>query len=272
MLLRARSFSTLFGERRAAEARRSPPFSIAIGPRGLWRHVLAIGVLAPSLAVCLAWSPVRAQNSETEQADGPTVSSAINGSVLVINMERVLREADAARSIQRQAEEIRESIQRQLSGRQDALRAEEQELVSLRQTLPPEEFTGRVDDFEQRVRKLKRASNERSSLLQKALFEANEELKKNLRPELIAIMQERSAAVMIDERNVVISARILDVTGEAIERLNASTPKIVIVWNDDGWTSESASGQTDAGDGSTERSQSGDTSGDKPSSEDKAQE
>lgn len=259
MLRYAGNRSLMQGERRVSSARRS---RIAGSPRATGLSCLRAALL---LGLTLLPGAPLAQTAGGGGDEAP--EPAISGSVLIINMERVLREADAARSIQRQAEEIREAIQEQLSGQQDALRQEEQELVALRQTLPPTEFSSRVDNFEKRVRQLKRVSNERGSRLQKALFEANEELKKRLRPELIAIMQERNAAVMIDERNVVISARVLDVTGEAIERLNASTPKIAIVWSEENRATEGAGGQTDAGDGSTERSQSGDTSREKPQTE-----
>lgn len=245
------SLTQAFG-RRTFQVRRSLLAGLRLAPRAL--------ALLGLVAVLSAGGRSLAQDAGEQEAGpaGPN-APAFDGGVLIINMQRVFREADAARSIQKQAEEIRESIQQQLATYQESLRDEEQELVALRQTLPPAEFSARVEDFETRVRALKRASSERGSTLQKALFDANEELKKRLRPELIAIMQERSAAIMLDERNVVISARALDVTGEAIERLNASTPKIAIVWSDTDWTPDAGSVESPAADGSTERSQSGDT-------------
>lgn len=221
------------------------------------RRSFAFGRAPAALLAALLLS-LAAPTSLPAQTPGGDDAEA-GAPVLVINMERVLRESDAARSIQRQAERIRGTIQKELGDRQEALRNEERELVELRPTLAAAEFAERVESFERRVRALKRDSNERSSLLQKALFEATETLKKRLRPELVAIMEERQADVMLDERNVVISARVLDVTSLAIQRINASTPRIDVAWNAPPWPKSDPEAHSEHGDGSTDGPPPGDT-------------
>lgn len=99
--------------------------------------------------------------------------------------------------------------------------AEEQELTTLRGTLPAEEFRKRADEFDQRVVEVRRqrdtvardlqthADAERSAFFRAAL------------PVLAQLMRERGAIVVLDQRAIFVSAQSADVTDVLIARLNS---------------------------------------------------
>lgn len=152
---------------------------------------------------------------------------APNG-VLVVNMDRLLNDSLPARDIKAQADDLRAQLRAEHEEAQAVLRAEETELAELRETLDAEAFRARAAAFEERVRGWKRATNVDSARLQRGLFDATEELKAALGPILGDLMAETQAAVMLDAREALLFANQVDVTDEAIKRLDAQALEIKV--------------------------------------------
>lgn len=98
--------------------------------------------------------------------------------------------------------------------------AEEQSLTVLRQTLPADEFRKRADEFDKRVVEVRRdreaavaALATRDSEEQQAFFRA-------ALPLLAALMQERGAVVVLDQRAIFVASQSIDVTDALIERID----------------------------------------------------
>ncbi|MEL6316059.1 MAG: OmpH family outer membrane protein [Pseudomonadota bacterium] len=161
-------------------------------------------------------------------AAGAHAQDAAAPAVLVVNIDRVLKVSSAGASIQRQAEEMRDSFQRNLKEREDALLSEERSLAEVRESLDRDTFETRARAFEENVRKLRRDRREIGEGVQRAFFRATAELKRRLQPVLIEIMNERKAGVMLDTREVLLSATALDVTEEAIAKLDAVVGDITL--------------------------------------------
>lgn len=140
--------------------------------------------------------------------------------MLVISVERIQRDSLAGRSISAQADAFRGAMRADLSERRDALRAEERAIADQRDALTPAAFDARVAQFEDRVRALRRDEQDGTARLQRAVSGGFAALREKLRPVLVAVMSERSAAVMLESANVLISARTIDVTDEVIQRLD----------------------------------------------------
>lgn len=176
------------------------------------RSVALAGALA-------AWAaPAAAQ-----QATG-----APPATILVIAIERVLEESVAAQNIRGQIEAARSVLRDEAAGTDQALKAEEEELVALKQTLDEDAFEVRVRAFEDRVREARRGAQEKGAALQAAIAAARSDLRRRLTPVLVAIMRDKGATVLLDETQVVLSARELDVTDEAIARLNVVAPSLAL--------------------------------------------
>lgn len=173
-------------------------------------------------------TPAHAQSEPTTEESAKAVTP-----ILIVSMDRILRESNSAVAIQQQADALRSRLRSDLAAREEALRAEELELTKLRETLDPERFSQRVADFKEKVRRLKRETNETGAGLQRAVIEANGALKRALQPILLQLMAERRALVMLDEKDVVISATVLDVTQEAVKRLDEAAPDIRVRFPDE---------------------------------------
>lgn len=204
-------------------------------------HRVALAILLACIAASLAALLAVSSAAQTPSAD-PTrpVAAAPSASaqVVVISMETVRSQAQAARSVAAQAAQIRGAIEAELEARQQALSAEEQALVALRQELARDrggeeasaQFEARAARFEREVRLLKRDRRRIATALRDAVRIALKRLDDVLQPILWEIMEEANAVIMIDEREVVANAKSLDVTGLAIKRLDAALPSLEVQW------------------------------------------
>lgn len=201
------------------------------------RHVptLAAALLALSVSVAPAQTPAPAK--PPGEPVGPAPASAAAGEedaklnpILVVDLDWIRRQSAAARSIEAQAEKIRADLQESFEPRQRALAAEEKALVVLRKSLDANAFEARAARFEKQVRLLRRERRVQAQALRGAISEAREQLERAMQPIFADLMAEREAAIMIDNRSVVISVKALDVTQTAMKRLDAILPSLEVQW------------------------------------------
>lgn len=148
---------------------------------------------------------------------------ALADSLLLIDRQRVLSESDPARRL-RAAEQVRRTTLRQdLDDIQAELEAEEAEISDLRGKVSSAEFDERVQAFDAHVREARSRSQALGTALQTEFEAARKRLVAELGPVLSAMLAAHEADVVLDVRSVLIARPGLDVTEEAIVRLNAAT-------------------------------------------------
>ncbi len=159
---------------------------------------------------------------------GAAPAASAPSRILVISIQRLSRESLAGRSIDRQAQLLREEVLAEVEARQQALRDEEQRLAASRDDLPRAEFEAQVQNFKDEWRKVRRAEQEAVARLQNALQEATKRFREARNAVLTDLMAQHEGAVMLDEASVVLSASALNVTDEAIRRLDVAAPSIAV--------------------------------------------
>lgn len=101
------------------------------------------------------------------------------------------------------------------------LEAEERDLTNRRPAMTPEAFRALADAFDTRVQRIRseqgakaRALGQRSEAAQRAFLVT-------ARPVLEQLMVDSGAVVIVDRRSVLMSLSVIDVTEDAIRRINA---------------------------------------------------
>lgn len=174
---------------------------------------------ASALAVLLAASP-----SAAEEADSESASPL----VVTIKMDRVLTESAAGKEVARQIEALASQLRQGFRAREAELKVEEQAIAAVRSQLEEQEFRSRVQGFEQRVRQYEEDLQASGARLNEARAAAMGELRRQLAPVLQEIMVRRQAGVMLDESEIVLAARELDVTDEAIRAFDEKNEPIEV--------------------------------------------
>jgi len=148
--------------------------------------------------------------------------------VLIVDMQRIKSDTAAGRDMLAKTIKIRSRIQKGVAERGDRLRVEEKRLAVERETLEPEKFREQVRAFEQQVFENRELSERESRRLQLVLSRASALLKERATAVFAAIMRERGAQILLDSTQIVLSADQLDITDEAIRRLDSIMPEMPI--------------------------------------------
>lgn len=150
-------------------------------------------------------------------------SFAAADSILLINRQRVLSESDPARRLRAAEHDRRVALRQQLDAIQSELETEEAEISALRGRVDAAAFEARVHAFDVHVREARRRSQALGEALQAEFERARQQLGAALIPVLNAMMEVHNADVVLDVRSVLSARPGLDLTEEAISRLNAAT-------------------------------------------------
>jgi Skp family chaperone for outer membrane proteins len=168
-----------------------------------------------ALASAHLWSRSRADAQEL-----PTAVAA------VIDYQRILREAAAARSIRDQIEARRKAYQEEISKEEQRLHEADKEFAKQRSVLSAEAFAEKRREFEQEVTEVQRLVQERRRELDRLSAADLDEVKRALIEIVTSMAQERGFNLVLPSSEVLFFARTLDLTEEVLALLNDKLPDV----------------------------------------------
>jgi Skp family chaperone for outer membrane proteins len=144
----------------------------------------------------------------------------------VIDYQRILRDAAAARSIRDQIEARRKTYQEEISKEEQRLHAADKEFAKQRSVLSPEAFAEKRREFEQDVAEVQRMVQERRRELDRMSAAALNEVKQALIEIVTSIAEERGFNLVVPSSEVLFFSRSLDLTEEVLAKLDARLPEV----------------------------------------------
>ena len=137
--------------------------------------------------------------------------------IVVIDLDRVLNETQQGALLLAKLDQEAQELDAEFSRIRDELTEEERELTERRAELSPEEFRDLADAFDARVRKLRAETDEKDRILSRAADEARQRFALDV---IFDIARARGAFVVLDQRYVILFADSVNITDEAIRRIN----------------------------------------------------
>lgn len=172
-------------------------------------------------AACVAQQSIAVEARRTE-ADAARLQ--LQSAVLTVDSERMFAETRIGRQIQREVERASAALQAQNDEIASALEAEELSLTEQRAEMPAEEFRALAEAFDE---KTQRVRAERAAELRELALKQEEQRRYFLiqvaQPVLQQLMFEAGAVVVMEQGEVFISSLAIDITDEAIARIDAAT-------------------------------------------------
>lgn len=142
--------------------------------------------------------------------------------ILTIESDRFFAESAFGRRVAREIEAEGAILAAENRKIEADLTAEEKALTDQRAGMEPNAFRVLADTFDEKVQTIRRTQNTKS----RSLSQRNEADRVTFinaaGPILEVLMQDAGAAVVLERRNVFLSANAIDITNEAIQRMNAS--------------------------------------------------
>ncbi|MDD5585457.1 MAG: OmpH family outer membrane protein [Alphaproteobacteria bacterium] len=188
----------------------------------LWLAVALAGFLGVSGSAYAAETPPVAKGAAAQAQTFPAPVIAI------VDVQRILEESLAAKTVQQQLESQRAKFQNEISGDETGLRQAEQELAKSRDSVSPDVFADKEQQLRQKFLKVERRVQVRRKALDQAFTDSMNVVKKNLLDIVSAIARERGVNMALVKQQALWSDKRMDITDEVLARLNKALPQVQV--------------------------------------------
>ncbi|MCH8997967.1 MAG: OmpH family outer membrane protein [Proteobacteria bacterium] len=179
------------------------------------RHVLVRG--AVTLFAAFLWMAIHS-GLGAQEPNSPVFA--------IIDVQGVLRESTAVKSLSRDIEERRSQYQGELRKKEEALRKADRELSRQRSILSPEAYAQKRGELERKVATLQRAARKRKRGLEQIFASGMSKVQNELTKIAKEIAEERGLDLILSKATVVIVKPKFEITQEAVKRLNTRLPEV----------------------------------------------
>lgn len=171
------------------------------------------GAVLLCLGLCLPVLGATAHAQDLELAYSP---------ILTIDQERLLTETNLGAEIARELEARAEALASENRRIEAELIAEERALTEKRKTMSAAEFRPLAEAFDEKVQRIRAEQDAKERELARAREEQRARFVQRIVPLLGQLAAERGAVAILDRRVVFLAAESIDITDEAIARINAA--------------------------------------------------
>ena len=185
-----------------------------------------------------AQTPAAAPAATPAATFGPALAPPV---IAVVDIQRILGESAAGRSIQSQLENERRKIRDQVSRLEDELKTGENDLKRKRSVMQPDEVNQQVQALQRKQAEAQHIVQDRQEAFQKGEAEALNVASDNIRALVQQYAAERRIGMVVRKEIVISMAdKNMDVTDEIISRLNAKLPSVTVTIAPPGGAAEAA--------------------------------
>lgn len=175
-------------------------------PAVLLRIVVVLGALMGGLAAV-------AQSQ-------PSIQPVVRGDILTIESDRLFTDSAFGQRVVREIEAQQSILLAENRKIEAELAAEEKRLTDLRKEMTPEDFRAVADAFATRVQDIRQAQDAKARAIGEMRERQQAVFIQAADPILAALVREAGASVILERRTVFFSTDAVDITNQAIERLN----------------------------------------------------
>ena len=167
---------------------------------------------------------------EASAATGPVKPSVVAPSVVaIVDVQRLLQAAKAAKSVQGQLDTQRAKFQTEIAAEETDLRQAEQKLAKMRETAKAEDYVQQEQKLQQRFMTVERHVQARRKALDQAYTDSMNTVRKGLVDIVSQIAKERRVNLVVVKQQVIWNDNVIDITDEVLMRLDKALPQITVM-------------------------------------------
>jgi outer membrane protein len=149
--------------------------------------------------------------------------------VAVVDMQRVLVESAAGKSIQSQLDTERRKIRDQITRMQDELKSAQNQFIRTRSVMAPEAAQEQQQQLQRKEADAQRTLQDRQEAFQKGESDAVNVVTDNMRDIVQQVAAERHIGMVIRKELVISMAdKNMDITDDVVGRLNTRLPSVTV--------------------------------------------
>ncbi len=146
--------------------------------------------------------------------------------IAILDMDRILRDSKAAAALRTEVDSRRTSFQSELQEQEQALRAADQQLARQRSVLSAEAFAAKRKELQEQAAGLQQEFLKRQNEMEQIFGQGIGQVRKALAEIAQEIATERGIDLILLKATIVLAARELDITDEALKRLDEKLPSV----------------------------------------------
>ena len=166
------------------------------------------------------------QQAAASPSKAETAGSVKPSVVAIVDVQRLLQMAKAARSVQEQLDAQRAKFQTEIAAEEKELREAEKELAKLRETAKAESYVDQEQKLQQRFMTVERHVQARRKALDQAYTDAMNTVRSALVEVVSQIAKERGVNLVIVKQQVIWNDDVIDITDESLARLDTALPTL----------------------------------------------
>lgn len=154
------------------------------------------------------------------------VMAADELSIAVVDVQELLTQSKAARSIQEQVKAEREKFLAKISKEEEVLRGMEKDFVENAKDLTPEQRAEKKKAFEEKFAATQKKAQEGKGKIEKAVVEAMATLNKEAFQAVESVAEAAGYNLILAKQHVVASDKSIDISEASMKKLNDNIKKI----------------------------------------------
>ena len=158
----------------------------------------------------------------------PLAVEAAPTTVSVVNIQTIMRESVATKSVREQLEAKQKAYQAEISKQEQALQKEEQELAKQQSALSKEAFEEKVKAFRTKATSMQKEVQVKKATLDGAYEQSLAQVQKTMEGIISELAKEKGFNICIPSSQLIFAEPSLDITADVLKRLNEKLPNYTV--------------------------------------------
>lgn len=159
-------------------------------------------------------------------ASGPAAYAAEGSSFAVVNIQQIMKDSTAAKSVREQLENKQKAFQTEITKKEEQLKKEDQELAKQRSVLAKEAFEEKARAFRTKATDMQKEVQSKKAMLDNGFERALMDIQKVVSEIIVEMAKEKGFTMAIPTSQILYADPKMDISAEVLEKLNKKLPKV----------------------------------------------
>ena len=151
-----------------------------------------------------------------------------NDKIAYIDIDYIVKNSLAGKSIAEIIEKNNQINLKKFNDIETKLKSEEKEIIAQRNILNDEEFKKKINILKEKINDYRNQKKNEINNLNNQRFELTKKLLDELNPLLANYSTEKSLAMIVDKKSIIIGKKNLDITNEILKQLNNTLKNVEV--------------------------------------------
>jgi outer membrane protein len=149
-----------------------------------------------------------------------SVRAADSLSIALVDVDKILSDSKASKSLQAQIKDKREAFQKEFAAKEKELKASETTLIAEKEKLSAEDFSKKRKTYEEKIIETRKLFQKRRNSLDTGVNKAMGELRQSVVDAATKIAETKNYSIVLTRDSVLIADKSLDITSDVLAKLD----------------------------------------------------